>query len=126
MKFKANIFLAAVGCALTVAAGSALAGDAKRGANTFAEECGDCHSPKEGKNKKGPSLNGVIGRKAASLPDFAYSDAMKKSGITWTPDKLDVYVTLPKKTVPGGDMKYDGLPDAGARADLIAYLQSLK
>jgi cytochrome c len=102
------------------------AGDAKRGANTFAEECGDCHSPKEGKAKKGPPLFGVVGRAAGTAPDFAYSDAMKASGITWTPDKIDTYITLPKKTVPGGKMKYDGLADAAARADIIAYLMSLR
>ncbi len=102
------------------------AGDAKRGADTFIEECGDCHSPKEGKAKKGPPLFGVVGRAAATSPGFAYSDAMKASGITWTPDKIDAYITLPKKVVPGGKMKYDGLADAAARADVIAYLQSLK
>lgn len=108
-------------------AGQALAaGDAKKGADVFAGECGDCHSPKEGKAKKGPPLFGVNGRKAASIADFAYSDAMKQSGITWTPDKIDLYITKPKKLVPGGKMKYDGLDDAAQRADVIAYLQSLK
>ncbi|TAK95290.1 MAG: c-type cytochrome [Aquabacterium sp.] len=102
------------------------AGDPKKGADVFAGECGDCHSPKEGKAKKGPPLFGVNGRKAASIAEFAYSDAMKQSGITWTPDKIDLYITKPKKLVPGGKMKYDGLDDAAQRADVIAYLQSLK
>ena len=116
-----------LGAAMLAGSGHALAtGDAKRGMNTFAEECGDCHSPKEGKAKKGPPLFGVVGRAAATGPDFAYSDAMKQSGITWTPDKIDAYITLPKKAVPGGKMKYDGLGDAAARADVIAYLQTLK
>jgi cytochrome c len=101
-------------------------GDAKRGQGTFVEECGDCHSPKEGKAKKGPPLFGVVGRNAATAADFVYSDAMKQSGIVWTPEKIDAYITAPKKTVPGGKMKYDGLGDAAARADVIAYLQSLK
>jgi cytochrome c len=60
------------------------------------------------------------------VADFAYSDPMKQSGITWTPDKIDAYITRPKKLVPGGKMKYDGLDDAAARADVIAYLLSLK
>lgn len=108
-------------------AGQALAaGDVKQGADVFAGECGDCHSPKEGKAKKGPPLFGVNGRKAASIADFVYSDAMKQSGIIWTPDKIDLYITKPKKLVPGGKMKYDGLDDAAQRADVIAYLQSLK
>ena len=103
------------------------AGDAKRGADVFAEECGDCHSAIAGKNKKGPSLNGVNGRKAGSVADFSgYSEAMKQSGITWSPDKIDAYITAPRKVVAGGKMKYDGLADAGARADVIAYLLSLK
>ncbi|MFO1340799.1 MAG: c-type cytochrome [Burkholderiaceae bacterium] len=119
--------LIALGLGLLAAAGAAhAAGDAKRGADTFAEECGDCHSPKPGKAKKGPPLFGVVGRAAATGPDFVYSDAMKASGITWSPDRIDTYITLPKKAVPGGKMKYDGLADAAARADVIAYLQTLK
>lgn len=99
------------------------AGDAKKGADVFAEECGDCHSTVAGKNKKGPSLNGVLGRKAASIADFSgYSDAMKQSGIVWTPEKIDAYIAQPRKVVAGGKMKYDGLADAAARADVIAYL----
>jgi len=103
------------------------AGDAKKGADVFAEECGDCHSTIAGKNKKGPSLNGVFGRKAGSVADFSgYSEAMKQSGITWAADKVDTYITQPKKVVAGGKMKYDGLGDAAARADVIAYLMSVK
>lgn len=101
------------------------AGDAGKGADVFAQECAECHSPKEGKNKKGPTSFGVVGRKAGSVADFNYSDALRASGITWTPDKIDAYVTAPKKVVPGGRMKYDGLEDAKARADLLAYLASL-
>ena len=81
------------------------AGDAARGADVFAQECAECHSPKEGKNKKGPSSFGVVGRKAASLPDFVYSDAMKQSGIVWNAQKLDAYITSPRAVVPGGKMK---------------------
>lgn len=102
-------------------------GDRLKGADSFAEECGDCHSTAPGKNKKGPSLNGVLNRKAASLGDFSgYSDAMKQSGITWTAEKIDAYIAQPRKLVSGGKMKYDGLGDSGARADIIAYLQSVK
>lgn len=113
---------------LALAAGPThAAGDAKRGADVFAEECGDCHSAVAGKNKKGPSLNGVNGRKAGSVADFTgYSEAMKQSGITWSAEKIDTYITAPKKVVAGGKMKYDGLAEAGARADVIAYLLSLK
>lgn len=122
-----RLILNLVTLSILAAAGHAwAAGDAKKGADVFVEECGDCHSPKEGKAKKGPPLFGVVGRKAGSVADFAYSDAMKQSGITWTPDKIDAYITAPRKVVPGGKMKYDGLPDAKAREDVIAYLAGLK
>lgn len=110
-----------------VMATSALAtGNPKKGADVFAEECGDCHSAKEGKSKKGPPLFGIDGRKAGSVADFVYSDPMKQSGIVWNDDRIDAYITAPKKVVPGGKMKYDGLADAVARADVIAYVKSLK
>ena len=102
------------------------AGDVARGADVFAQECAECHSPREGKNKKGPSSFGVVGRKAASLPDFVYSDAMKQSGIVWNAQKLDAYIANPRAVVPGGKMKYDGLDNAQERTDLIAYLSSLR
>ena len=96
------------------------------GADAFATECAECHSLKQGKNKKGPSLFAVVGRKAGSIDDFKYSSAMKSSAIVWTSEQIDSYVTLPKKAVPGGIMKYDGLPEAKARADLIEYLATVK
>lgn len=119
---------AALAAACVLLSGSVqAAGDAKRGANVFAEECGDCHSAVPGKDKKGPTLTGVIGRKAGSVASFAdYSEAMKASGIVWSVDRFDAYLTNPKKVVPGGRMKYDGLGDAAARADVLAFVQSLK
>lgn len=102
------------------------AGDPKRGADTFAQECAECHSVKEGKNKKGPSLFAVVGRKAGSIADFVYSEPMKLSAISWSPDKIDAYLAHPKQVVPGGKMKYDGLPDEKDRADVIAYLSTLR
>lgn len=102
-------------------------GNAKEGASVFTEECSDCHSSIPGKNKRGPSLVGVIGRKAGSVSDFSgYSDAMKQVDWVWTTEKIDAYIATPKKLVPGGRMKYDGLADAKARSDVIAYLNSLK
>ncbi len=102
------------------------AGDVDKGKDVFATECAECHSAREGKNKKGPSMFAVVGRKAASVPDATYSDALKGSGILWTPDKIDAYVSAPKKLVPGGKMKYDGLASAAERADLLAYLATLR
>ena len=124
MKIIGTLFTASLLASLWIPLAHA-AGDAAHGAKVFDEECSDCHSTKEGKNKKGPSLWNISGRKSASIADFNYSDGMKQSGITWTPDKIDPYITHPKKVVPGGKMKYDGLDDAKAREDIIAYLMTL-
>jgi cytochrome c len=97
-------------------------GDATRGEQTFVE-CAACHSVDRGVNNMGPSLAGVFGRNAGSLPDFRYSAAMRKSGITWTPQALDAFIADPQKRVPANRMPYAGLTDAAARADLIAYLE---
>ncbi len=116
-------------CLLATLAGTQAwaSGDARRGGDVFAEECGDCHSTAPGKNKKGPSLNGIANRKAGSLSDFpGYSDAMKQISFAWNPEKIDAYISQPKKVVAGGKMKYDGLGDPAARADVIAYLLSIK
>lgn len=113
--------------ALAAGAAAHAAGDAKRGADVFAEECGDCHSNVPRKDKKGPTLTGVNGRKAGTVASFSgYSDAMKASGITWSPEQIDAYIAAPKKVVPGGRMKYDGLGDAARRADVLAYVLNMK
>lgn len=125
MKFtKTTLF--GLSCMVLVGTQSAWAGDSHKGADVFAEECGDCHSTIAGKSKKGPPLVGVMGRKAGAIAEFAYSDAMKQVGWNWNPEKIDAYITNPRKLVAGGKMKYDGLNDADARADVIAYIQSLK
>ncbi len=102
---------------------AASAGDATRGEKRF-EECASCHSVAAGQNGVGPSLHDVVGRKAASLDDFRYSPAMRRSGITWTPQTLDAFIGDPQKLVPANRMPYAGLTDAGDRADLIAYLEA--
>lgn len=99
--------------------------DKQAGANIFEEQCAECHSVQPGRNKKGPSLFGVLGRTAGGQPDYSYSDAMKTSGLSWTQDKLDAYLVYPRKMVPGTKMKYDGLSDARARASLIDFLGNL-
>ncbi|HEY1544303.1 MAG TPA: cytochrome c family protein [Xanthobacteraceae bacterium] len=98
------------------------AGDPAQGEKKFVE-CGACHSLKPGVTMVGPSLSGVLGRKAGSLADFRYSPAMRRSGITWSADTLDAFLADPQKIVPANRMPYAGLTDAAARADLIAYLE---
>jgi cytochrome c len=111
-------------CATVVVAGTARAdGDAARGEKRF-EECASCHSVAAGQNGVGPSLHDIFGRKAASLDDFRYSPAMRRSGIIWSPQTLDTFIADPQKTVPANRMPYAGMTDAGERADLIAYLRT--
>jgi cytochrome c len=110
-----------------VAAGAAqAAGNATTGAQVFAR-CAMCHSNAKGDgNKIGPNLFGVVGRKAGTAPQFSYSPAMKNAGFVWTNDKLDAYIKSPATVVPNNKMMFAGLPSAGQRADLIAYLDTLK
>jgi cytochrome c len=118
---RASVLMGAM--ALLAAAGAARAeGDAARGEKRF-EECATCHTTERGVNNVGPSLNGLFERKAGEIADFRYSPALKKSGITWTPQTLDTFIADPQKQVPGNRMPFAGMPDAADRADLIAYLQ---
>ena len=71
----------------------------------------------------GPVLNGVVGRKAGTYPGFEYSDANKNSGIVWTPEELDKYLTSPQTVVPHTKMIFPGLTDAQKRKDVIAFLE---
>jgi cytochrome c len=96
-------------------------GDAARGEKRF-EECVACHALARGTESVGPSLYGVIGRKAGEGGEFRYSPALKRSGITWTAQSLDQFIAEPQAIVPGNRMPFAGVTDAAARADLIAYL----
>jgi len=116
---SAGLALAALLCA---APGSALAGDPAAGQKTFAV-CKACHQVGEtAKNAVGPKLNGLIGRPAAAIEGYKYSDAMKNSGLTWDEATLGAYIQNPKQIVPGGKMAYPGLKDETKVADVIAYL----
>jgi cytochrome c len=115
---------AAVAATIFLFAGSARAdGDPKRGEKLF-EECRACHAVERGVEGVGPDLHGVFGRRAAELENFRYSPALKRSGITWTPQALEGYIADPQKAVPTNRMPYAGMPDARDRADLISYLQN--
>lgn len=104
---------------------SAYKGDAAKGATDFVV-CKACHSPDKGVNKIGPSLWGVVGRTSGSIPNFRYSAANKAGHIVWSPDTLFVYLANPKKMVPGTYMTYAGMADPQKRANIIAYLSTLK
>lgn len=88
-------------------------------------QCAGCHSTEPGKNLFGPSLAGVSKRRAGSLPGYAYSPALKKSGIAWNAQSLDRWLTSPQKAVPGTKMPLAGVPDPAARKALVSYLLTL-
>jgi len=119
-----STFIAVAATLALVSAAHAQQGDATRGEQKFVE-CAACHSIERGVNNVGPSLAGLFGRHAGALVDFRYSSAMRKSGITWTPQALDEFIADPQKRVPANRMPYAGLTDAAARADLIAYLEKV-
>jgi cytochrome c len=120
-----NSLLTVILCGFIYSRVVCAAGDPGAGKRVFEEECSECHSLAN--NKKGPSLKAVFGRKAGSLADFTdYSDGMKNSGVIWSDAALDQYLTMPRKFVPGAKMKYEGLADAKARADLIAFISTVK
>jgi cytochrome c len=111
---------------LCLAAGGAQAADPAAGKALFRTECGICHSPLAGHNLVGPSLFGVVGRTSGSVPGFAYSDASKSAHLVWTEAALNTYLKDPATAMPGTTMGYGGLPDDPQRADLVAYLATLK
>ena len=96
-------------------------GDAQRGTQVFTQ-CKICHSLEARKNMVGPSLHGLIGRKAGSAPGFAYSPAMKNSNVTWNNDTLSKYLSDPKAFIPGDKMAFTGIKDPSKLGDLLAYL----
>lgn len=99
--------------------------EAEEGAKVFKRVCFICHTADAGKNKIGPSLFGVVGRKAGTVPGFAYSEAMKAAGITWDDEAIDKYIADPKKFMPGNKMAYAGVKKADERKEIIAYLKTL-
>jgi cytochrome c len=123
---------------LTLAAALALLGalataqparaqDAAAGQRVF-NQCRACHTIEQnGRNGVGPNLHGVVGRKAASVEGFRYSNAMKEKGEqgwTWTEDNLRPYLHNPREVVPGTNMSFPGIRNDQQINDLIAYLKS--
>jgi cytochrome c len=115
--------------AFTFAASSAslaAGGDAVKGQSVF-RQCQLCHNTtRNGGNGLGPNLFGIAGRKAASLPGFAYSDALKKSKIVWTDAMLKKWIASPQKTVPGTRMAFVGLTNSQDIDNVIAFLKTRK
>jgi cytochrome c len=123
MRFPSLIL--ALGIHLALRVGPGMAADIEAGKTAF-KKCALCHTTEAGKNKIGPSLFGVIGRKSASLENYNYSEAMKKFDNTWDAQTLDTYLTDPRATVPNTKMIFPGIKDEKERQDIIAYLETLK
>jgi cytochrome c len=109
---------ALLGCSLSPAA---IAADS--GAQVFKSQCGICHTGARG--AIGPNLAGVVGRRAGSMTGFAYSSAMKQSGLVWTPAALRLYIAEPAKTVKGNRMPYAGLKNPVQLEAVVGYLVTL-
>jgi cytochrome c len=101
-------------------------GDPALGKAIFQHICQNCHSNEIGVNKVGPSLWAVVGREPGKVPGFEYSDAMKANTAAWTASSLDAYLADPRGDIHGVKMFFRGLPEPKDRADVIAYLETLK
>jgi cytochrome c len=109
--------------ALTPALAAQEAGDTQA---AFNNSCRTCHSMKEGDNRLGPTLNGVIGRKAGTVGGFQFSSSMKGSGIVWDEATLDKFIANPEAVVHGNRMKpFGGIESAEQRSKIIAFLKSI-
>lgn len=120
---KSFIALALLAASVTLANA---AGNAKAGEGVF-KRCAVCHtSDKGGGDALGPNLFGVVGRKAATRPGFAYSASLQKSGIVWSDATIAKWVAGPARMVPGTKMAFAGISSKKQQADVAAYLASLK
>jgi cytochrome c len=116
----AGTFIAAAAALASV--NTTLSGDVARGQALY-KGCGGCHSIND--NDIGPKHRGVVGRRAGSIEDYAYSAALKSSGLIWDEATLDRWLTNPSALVPGTKMFFK-IDDAQSRADIIAYLKEQK
>ena len=122
MKTSTLSALVVVTCLAT--ATGALAQDAAAGKSSF-NKCLACHAIGEGaKNKVGPVLNGLEGRKSGSIEGYSYTDANKNSGITWNKDTFLEYIKDPKAKIPGTKMVFAGIKNEKEAGDLWTYVSS--
>jgi cytochrome c len=126
-----SIIVIAAGLTTTILGAHAQgSGDASKGQTVFQQQCHVCHQVGPGaKSALGPELNDVFGQKAAAVAGFSFSPAMQKAaskGTTWDEENLDKFLENPQGLVPGTTMAFLGLKNPSQRADMIAYLQTLK
>ena len=119
---KKQAFGALAAITVMATASAALAQDAAAGKTSF-NKCLACHAVGEGaKNKVGPQLNGIDGRKSGTAPDYNYTDANKNSGITWNKENFLEYIKDPKAKIPGTKMIFAGIKNEKEANDLWAFL----
>ena len=114
--------LLAISRVLTVLGASETKADAAAGRDNFGKRCTGCHALD--RDKEGPRLAGVVGRKAGAVAGFPYSDAVKKSAIVWNETVLDKWLTDPESVIPDSDMAFR-LSSAAERATIIAFLKEM-
>ena len=117
----------AVSALAILAAQPALAGDPAAGKTVFQRQCATCHlDAADGPRRLGPTLFGVVGRKTGAVEGFRYTEANRNAGWTWTTEKLEEYLRNPRALIPGTNMAFAGIRSDQDRADVVAYLNSLK
>lgn len=121
MSWRALAIAATLGLGLLTTARPATP-DPMRGEQVYAR-CLACHALAY--DRVGPHHCGLFGRRAGSVPGFAYSAAMQQSQLTWNDQTLERFLAAPMQAMPGTTMTYDGVPDRQERADLIAYLRQI-
>ena len=116
---RPGILAMAIAAALTAGP----AGAQEEGEALFNNACRTCHTLEAGDNRLGPTLHGVVGREAGALPDYNFSQALKRSGVVWDEANLDRFIEHPDALIPGNNMKpYTGMTSAEDRAAIISYL----
>ena len=121
------IAFSALSLLATLVPAAAAQEESEDGKVSFNNACRTCHSFKADDNRLGPTLHGIVGRKAGSIEGFAFSPSMKASGVTWDEATLDKFISSPEQVVSGNKMQpFGGIADAGERKKIIDYLKTLK